>query len=292
MEKNKMKLIRRRPPLFPQNFRVIKNINKGQQKKAHPPFKKQPNKGKNELIANYRNENLATSAFKSNFRLNNNSTVSMNQRKKYEYCKNILSFTDYELNYMVYDEALKNDRRSYCSYYLSLLRIKHLLIFSFCPMNDYNSRVIKVVLFFINFAVFFTVNALFFNDSTMHKIYQDGGSFDFIYQLPKIIYSSLISTGINIFLKSMALTGTDIIEIKQCKDDDIEETKNKVKERIKCKITSFFLISSLLLILFCYYIGCFCAVYRNTQMHLIKDSIISFGLSFIYQTCSYENRKW
>ena len=26
----------------------------------------------------------------------------------------------------------------------------------------------------------------------------------------------------------------------------------------------------------------FCAIYKNTQLHLIKDTLISFGLSFIY----------
>ena len=31
-----------------------------------------------------------------------------------------------------------------------------------------------------------------------------------------------------------------------------------------------------------YYIICFCGVYINTQIHLIKDTIISFGLSLIY----------
>ena len=31
-----------------------------------------------------------------------------------------------------------------------------------------------------------------------------------------------------------------------------------------------------------FYITCFCGIYENTQLHLIKDSIISFGLSLIY----------
>ena len=31
-----------------------------------------------------------------------------------------------------------------------------------------------------------------------------------------------------------------------------------------------------------YYITCFCGIYTNTQFHLIKDSVISFGLSLVY----------
>ena len=31
-----------------------------------------------------------------------------------------------------------------------------------------------------------------------------------------------------------------------------------------------------------YYITCFCGVFVNTQIHLIKDSLISFGMNLIY----------
>ena len=49
------------------------------------------------------------------------------------------------------------------------------------------------------------------------------------------------------------------------------------------KFTLFFDISILFLILFWYYISCFCAVYRNTQNYLIKDTLISFAFSLLYQ---------
>ena len=37
-----------------------------------------------------------------------------------------------------------------------------------------------------------------------------------------------------------------------------------------------------LLIFFCYYISAFAAVYTNTQLHLIKDTLLSFGISMSY----------
>ena len=36
------------------------------------------------------------------------------------------------------------------------------------------------------------------------------------------------------------------------------------------------------MITFGYYITCFCGIYENTQIHLIKDTILSFVLSLIY----------
>ena len=47
------------------------------------------------------------------------------------------------------------------------------------------------------------------------------------------------------------------------------------------KIFLYFVLSFLLLIFFWYYISMFCVIYRNTQIHLLKDTLMSFGLSLI-----------
>jgi hypothetical protein len=108
--------------------------------------------------------------------------------------KEIMKLNDTEINLLLYHEAQELDKRSYFEYYKSLVKTRHLLFFSFFFNKDYNSKIIKINLFFFTFTVNYTVNALFFNDSTMHKIYEDGGKFDFIYQIPQILYSTLISS--------------------------------------------------------------------------------------------------
>ena len=131
-----------------------------------------------------------------------------------------MEYNNEELNELEYDLALQYDKRTYCIYYISLLRTKHDLIFAFFNNNDYNSKIIKIDLFFIGFSIEYIINALFYNDDIMHKIYEDKGSFDFIYQLPKIIYSSLISIVLNKILKILALSNNDIIKFKQNKSKD------------------------------------------------------------------------
>ena len=73
----------------------------------------------------------------------------------------IMKYNDEELNSLNYKAALAYDKRNYCQYYISLLKTKNNLIYSFCYNNDYNSRIIKIDLFFIGFTLFFTVNSLF-----------------------------------------------------------------------------------------------------------------------------------
>ena len=186
------------------------------------------------------------------------------------------------MNYLQYD------KRSYCQYYISLLKTKHIFIFSFCYNKDYNSKIIKIDLFFIGFTIYYTVNALFYNDDTMHNIYVSKGSFDIEYQFPKIIYSSLISMVLNTILKLLALSNSGIVEFKQNKDKNgVNERGEDLKSKLSIKFVLYFLISFIFLLFFWYYISMFGAIYRNTQFHLIKDTLISFGLSLLYPFVIY-----
>lgn len=48
------------------------------------------------------------------------------------------------------------------------------------------------------------------------------------------------------------------------------------------KYIIFFVICSAILVLFWIYSTCFSAVYKNTQIHLIKNTLISFGFTCFY----------
>ena len=74
-----------------------------------------------------------------------------NKKDKKDIIKKNIDYNDYELNNLKYKEALKLDKRNYINFYLSLLRTKHALIFTFYTKTDYNSRYIKICLFFFLF---------------------------------------------------------------------------------------------------------------------------------------------
>ena len=138
-------------------------------------------------------------------------------------------------------------------------------------------------LFFFFFSLSLAVNALFFTDKTLHIIYQEKGHFNFIYHIPQILYSSLISGIINVLFKYLALSQESISKLKNEKDK--ENLDNKQKELIKSlkiKFTLFFVLTFLLILFFWYYLTCFCGIYINTQIHLIKDTLMSFLASLIY----------
>ena len=190
---------------------------------------------------------------------------------------------DQELNSLIYKLAIKYDKRTYFQYYWSLLKKKQLILFTFLPSNDYNLLTLKISLFLLSFSLYFTINAFFFTDETMNKIYKDCGNYNIIYQIPQILYSSIISTVINMILKNLSLSEKNILKLKQEKDfKNAKKSSKHIRKCLNIKSIIFLIISLFLLLFFWYFISCFCAVYINTQMILIKDTIFSFVLSMIY----------
>ena len=106
----------------------------------------------------------------------NKTSIKLRREKE----NKISKYNDEQLNDLSYDSALKYDKRTYSEYYISLIIIKHKILFTFF-YKDYNSRIIKINLFFISFITSYTINALFFTDGTMHQIYVDQGDFNIEY---------------------------------------------------------------------------------------------------------------
>jgi len=190
---------------------------------------------------------------------------------------------DQEMDMLDYKKALEIDKRTYFQYYFSLLKRKQLILFAFYPNNDYNLIPLKISLFLLAFSLYFTMNGFFFSDETMHEIYEDNSSFNILIQIPIIIYSSCVTSVINIILRQLSLSENNILSIK--KEKEYMLAVKKSKSILRCLIIKFFFyfLLSLLVLLFCwYFISCFGAVYSNTQIILISDSFLSFGLSMLY----------
>ena len=251
-----------RKMIFSKNSHITNNIKSDN----FPPKKKSKKKKiKFKNLNNYEN-------------VNNKAKLPLSKNKK------ILRFNDTELNSMKYKNAIIYDKRTFIQYYISLLKKYNLLIFSFyCQKDDYNPQIIKIFLFFFFFSAHFTSNALFFDDSTMHTIYKEEGKYNFIYQIPQIFYSSLISYIVNPLILYLSLPEKDIIKLKGKKNNkNINDKINKTFRIIKIKFALFFIVSFIFLLAFACYIICFCGIYTNTQIHLTKDTLVSFILSLIY----------
>ncbi len=150
------------------------------------------------------------------------------------------------------------------------------------PNNDYNPYIIKICLFLFSISLYLFINALFFNDNKMHRIYIDNGSFNLIINIPQAIYSYIILSITNIFLPKLFTIQQNILEMKY------EKNKSNIRARfimflrvVIIKFVSYFLFSIIILFMIWYYLSCFFIVFKNTQSYLIKISLISCFISLI-----------
>ena len=147
---------------------------------------------------NKRNKNKSQKTKKNKFVNKKSSSLKKNNFKNMMILK---KFNDYELNTFDYRKAVLYDKRTFCQYYNSLLKTKHPVLFSFFPIKDYNSQIIKICMFLLSFAFNYGVNFILVYQDIVHKLYENKGKYDILYYLPQIIISFSLSHIITIILK-------------------------------------------------------------------------------------------
>ena len=131
------------------------------------------------------------------------------------------------------------------------------------------------------------MNVFFFADATMHKMYLDYGKYNFLLQIPQIVYSTAASQIIEVFICSLSLTDKHYYEIKNLEHNDRYKQTVSIIKCVKRKITIFYIVTFLFFAFYWYAIACFCSVYENSQGAFIADSFSSFGLGLLYPFVLY-----
>ena len=185
--------------------------------------------------------------------------------------------TDMEFNMISYEEAIKTDKRGCLDFYISFLKTRHLLVCIF--ITDYNSIIVKICFLFFVFGICQGVNAFFFNDKAIQKIYYENGNYSMSAGITDHIMSIIISTVVASIIKSLmfllTLTDVAILEIKENNDAPKEEKINRALIKVTSKSTLFFIINFAASTLLWIYVGTFCIIFKNTQQFLLVNSAVS-----------------
>ena len=158
-----------------QNENMLKKLNNKKMKLNLKKDNQINSKNKNKKIKK-NNSKILVNSYKDKSNMKFGTIDVVNKKlimKKNKLKISVLKLKDFEMNSLEYEEAMELDKRGYFEYYFSLLKNNHPLSFSCITFNDYNSFIIKNFVYFYSFSLDFTINALSFNDNTMHKIYVD-----------------------------------------------------------------------------------------------------------------------
>ena len=225
-------------------------------KKNNPPKKnisiyKKQNFNNNHIknIKEPKNTNIKFNLSNCNSLINKKSNNKI--MKISEFNNNKKKLDNYELNNLEYDSARKYDKRNYIHIYWSLLKREHMVIFTFITRDDHNITFVKYSRFFFLLCTDMAMNVFFFADETMHKMFLDYGKYNFIQQIPQIIYSTIISQLIEIFLCYLSLTDKYFYQIKNFRRISRYQLKRIIKF-IQIKLILFFIFCSLMFIFYWY----------------------------------------
>ena len=193
----------------------------------------------------------------------------------------------FELNDLKYEEAIIYDKRTFMKLYSDYLNREHIILFTFFICNDYNLFHIKLARFIFLMMTDMAMNVFFFSDDSMHRVFLNYGKYNFVQQIPKMLYSIIISQLIEVFLCFLSLTDKYYYNLKKLTDVDKRRQLYKILRCIKIKLAMFYLFTFILFLMYWYIISSFCAVYENTQIIFIKDSISSFAIGLAYPIILY-----
>ena len=184
---------------------------------------------------------------------NNKFNITLNNVKEIE-----KKFDDFELNELEYIEACEYDKRNFINIYWSLLKREHLIIFTFFIRKDHNITYIKLSRFIFLLCTDMALNVFFFSDDSMHHVYKSYGKYDFLQQISQIIYSTIVTQVIEVFLCYLSMTDKHVYKIKNI--SDIQINKSKIFLILKCikiKLFGFYLFTFIFFVLYWYLITAF-----------------------------------
>ena len=137
----------------------------------------------------------------------------------------------------------------------------------------------------MTFPINLTFNIFFYTNKAIKVSYTNAldDISGFWKSIANSVYSSLLSSTLLILLKFICLTHNSVRQLRKFRDLTAAKTKSVCVLRcIKVRVVIYYILSFAFLIIFGYYILCFCAVFENTQIQLVKSTFTSWLISLIY----------
>ena len=302
--KNEQKTIEENKPkgtILKKRKKKKKKKKKTEKKNENPPKEEVSSirdKSQVQLVVKDINENEIGNGNEENKDNKDNKDIKQNCTNKKEDNKEdaaseisqIYEYNNYDKNEFSYEKALKYDKRNLFQYYWFILKVSHIILRVFCNYEDYNLFSIKLGLLLMTFPINLTFNIFFFTNKNIKNTYinkiDDISTLytNFINSFASSIFSAIFL----IILSILCLTHNSIRSLRKIKDIELAKKKSIwVLRCIKLRICIYYILSLIFLLVFGYYIACFCSIFENTQIELIKVMFTSWALSLVYPFLIY-----
>ena len=119
----------------------------------------------------------------------------------------------------------------------------------------------------------------------MHLLYKEEGKYNFLYNSPQIIAQDLAMILFSFLFESLINYQENFITIKNNLINIDVQIRYRTDYMIVKKRITFYIIILIINLFGCYYISCFCYVYKSTQKYILKD--FSYAIAFNLLSCIF-----
>ena len=217
------------------------------------------------------------------FQTNENKKLSKEELKKIrKFCGdiNFEEFLSQTLDEMEFEDALKNDKRGFCEFYINRIQDNQMLIETFYNKEKIRPISIKMILFLLIIDLHFMINALFFSSDYISERFHDTNEEKFYSFIPRslnrFLYTGIASSIVDIIMNCILIEPKKVKGILLREKDNPLNLKSQMSvlgERIKSRNWIFIIITLVIMSFSWYYISCFNNVYPYTKKEWVKSSI-------------------
>ena len=194
-------------------------------------------------------------------------------------------YDDDDLNGLDYDECLVYDKRTFCQLFHKQLLERQLIANTFCVKEHLKPFSIKLIVLIFNIACYLVVNGFLFNEEYVMKILRrtSKGFYYFIVDsTTRIVYSSIIGGIINIIVGLLFRADKALRKVQaKYKDNPIilHGEIVKIYKSTRNLYIIFAIFNVCIMLVFIFYLFCFCGVYRNCQLDWFEGCFIVIFLT-------------
>ena len=193
---------------------------------------------------------------------------------------NIEDYIKTDLDDMDYDDAIREDKRTFCQYFFEKLKSEQIILSTFFKKEILKPLPLKIILLVLNIDLYLIINGLFFNENYISDLLKSetdtiGSIISRI--LDRIVIITITGVIINYIIEFFFVEENKIKGIFKREKENIIILKYEIVKIIKktyTKYNVFIIISSIIMLFSLYYVFCFNDVYSSVKGEWIKSSII------------------
>jgi hypothetical protein len=250
-------------------FLIINNINNmNNSSSGYSP------KGSERELKTHKNDNKLIYKRTKSLNIKDENSIANNDKNF-----NIKDYLKTEYDDMVFADAIKKDKRKFCNYFSDKIKSNLMIVNTFIE-EPFKPTSLKVLLLILDVDLYFFINALFFNEEFISKIFHSNKKDNFFSFIPRCIdrlfYITFAGLIINYLIEYFFIEEKIFKAILKREKESEIILKYEITQMIKNifnRFIYFTIISFIISIFSFYHISCFNNIYPHMTSEWIKSSV-------------------